>query len=203
MTRLSDEQLMARMKNGQTGALDELYRRYAQRLYIFCLHTTRGLESSDPEELVQDVFMRVIRAADTFNPQKASFRTWMFRIARNRCIDVIRQKRRIQLVTIGEQADPNGYEEVQVPEDTLVDQDANVEKSVEKNSLITAVRECIHQLENDNEKQAILLYYLGEKVLREIAEILGKSTSTAKNWVEAAQEKVKHCLELKGFYSAF
>jgi DNA-directed RNA polymerase specialized sigma24 family protein len=43
-----------------------------------------------------------------------------------------------------------------------------------------------------------LLYYLGGKVYREIGQILGKSTSTAKNRIQSAQGQLKRCLEGKG-----
>jgi RNA polymerase sigma factor (sigma-70 family) len=45
---------------------------------------------------VQDVFIRVIKAAHTFDPGKASFLTWVYRIARNRCIDVSRHRKRFR-----------------------------------------------------------------------------------------------------------
>ena len=89
MDRLSEEQLMEGVQRGQTNALDELYRRYARKLTVFCMHATRSTDPQEPEELGQDVFIRVIKAAATFNPRKASFRTCMFRIARNRCDDLV------------------------------------------------------------------------------------------------------------------
>ena len=81
---LTDEELMERLKGGETDAIDELYKRYARRLHAFCYRIT---SSEASEDLVQDVFMRVITAAHKFDSGKASFRTWVFRIARNRCID--------------------------------------------------------------------------------------------------------------------
>ncbi len=73
-----------------------------------------------------------------------------------------------------------------------------VEEALINASVIEAVRECIDELQNDQEKHAIVLYYMAEKVYREIGEILGKSTSMAKNRVRSAQDKVKRCLERKG-----
>jgi len=75
---------MERPKNGETDAIDELYRRYSGKLYVFCRNITRPEDSDDP---VQNVFTRVIESAHIFRPGKASFRIWIFRIARNRCID--------------------------------------------------------------------------------------------------------------------
>ena len=198
---LTDEVLMEQLQQGQTDALDELYRRYAKKLYAFCYHTTRSGSPQDPEDLVHDVFVRVIKAARTFNPNRASFRTWMFRIARNRCIDVMRRKGRIRMIPIGTRAEKNGTEEEFAAQDAIVAQDESVEGRAIRSSVAEAVRDCIGELKNEDEKQAIVLYYLGGKVYREIGEILGKSTSMARNRVKSAQEQVRRCLERRGVTS--
>jgi RNA polymerase sigma-70 factor (ECF subfamily) len=189
---------MESVQQGQTDALDELYARYAKKLYVFCYHTTRSQNPQEAEDLVQDVFVRVIKAAHTFDPQRASFRTWMFRIARNRCIDVIRRKGKIRFIPIGRSTEQIDRQEELVPEETIVDQSESVESSVARAFVMEAVRDCINELENKDERQALLLYYLESKVYREIGEILGKSTSMARNWIKSAQGKVKRCLERKG-----
>jgi len=183
---LTDEQLMEQLRSGETDAIDELYQRYARTLYAFCYSITR---SEAAEDLVHDVFMRVITAARRFNPGKASFRTWIFRIAHNRCVDFVRRREKVKFIQDDEE---NSLE------DTIADDRANLEEAVINASVIEAVRECIDELQNDREKHAIVLYYMAEKVYREIGEILGRSTSMAKNRVKSAQDKVKRCLERKG-----
>jgi RNA polymerase sigma-70 factor (ECF subfamily) len=192
---------MERLQQGQTDALDELYSRYAKRLYAFCRNTIHSRNPQDAEDLVQDIFVRVIRAAHTFNPRRASFGTWVFRIARNRCIDVFRRQQRVQIVPIGQRAEQDGYEEEIAPEDEIADQGEGVESALVRASVVEAVRDCIDGLDNEEERQAILLYYLGGKVYREIGKVLGKSTSMARNRVESAQDKVRRCLEQKGISS--
>ena len=196
---LTDERLMERLKNGETDAIDELYRRYARKLYAFCYSITRSEAS---EDLVQDVFMRVITAARSFNPRKASFRTWVFRIVRNHCIDFVRRRIRMKtgFAPIEKAAGWDDDEET-ASVDAFVDDTVDVEASVIQASIIEAVRGCIDELENEQEKHAIVLYYIAEKVYREIGEILGRSTSMAKNRVKSAQEKIKRCLERKGIDS--
>lgn len=193
---LTDEQLMEQLQQGQTDALDALYRRYAKKLYVFCSNAARS-SVQDPEDLVQDVFVRVIKGAHTFNPQRASFRTWMFRIARNRCIDVIRRKERLRWIPMGRKAQQDNEERL-AEEYAVVDQRDSAEGSMIRTSVIEAVRDCINKLTSEDEKRAIVLYYLGGKVYREIGDILGESLSMARNRVKSAQEKVKRCLERKG-----
>jgi RNA polymerase sigma-70 factor (ECF subfamily) len=194
---LTDEELMARLEQGEPHTLDELYRRYAKKLHAFCSSLTRATGHQDPEDLVHDVFIRVIKGARTFDPRRASFRTWLFRIARNRCIDACRRDRIIRFLSIG-RTEGRAEGEQSLPEETLVDESENVEGAVMRTAVLEAVRDCIGELPNTDEKQAIVLYYLGGKVYREIAAVLGKSTSMARNHVKAAQEKVRRCLERKG-----
>ena len=193
---LTDEQLLEQVKKGKTRALDELYRRYAKLLYAFCANMTR---SKDPEDIVHDVFMRVLERIDNFNPQKALFRTWIFRITRNRCIDLTRREKNIAMISLEKNARQNANEGGATLKDTIADGRENVERVLTRVSEIEAVRECISELKHEEERQAIVLYYIVGKVYREIGEVLDKSTSMAKNYVKSAQEKVKRCLERKGF----
>ena len=195
---MTDEELMQQLQQGRTGALDQLYSRYSRKLYVFCAHATRASGAVAAEDLVQDVFLRVIKSAHTFDPQRASFRTWLFRIARNRCIDAGRRRGLIRFLPLSDQ-DPSGEEpEEAVAEAELATGAFGAEEPVMRAALLQAVRDCIQALQNADERQAVLLYYLGGKVYREIAEVLGESTSMARNRVKSGQDKVKRCLEDRG-----
>lgn len=71
-------------------AIRDLHRRYAAELYGFA--RVRLGEPELAEELVQDVFVRVWRNADGFDPERASVRTWLYAIARNALIDLERRR---------------------------------------------------------------------------------------------------------------
>lgn len=197
MTVPTDEQLMYQLQQGYVGALDELYRRHARDLYVFCRNVAPA--SHDPEDLVHDVFLRVIKSAHTYDARRASFRTWLYSIARNRCIDLARRARLIRFLPIVRRAEAEERREEAAPESVLADERPDPESAAVQADAMDAARECIDRLEHRDEKQAFLLYYVSGMVYREIGEVLGKSTSMARNRVKAAREKVRQCLERKGF----
>ena len=86
----SDESLLSAYGAGDNAAFEKLYKRHKDGLYNFIL---RGLAQSAPaEEIAQDVWMVVIDNASRFEPGKAAFRTWLYRIAGNKVADFFRRK---------------------------------------------------------------------------------------------------------------
>jgi RNA polymerase sigma-70 factor (ECF subfamily) len=86
----SDATLLQQLASEPTGeGLRELYRRYGGELYGFAFNALgdRGLA----EEVVQDAFTSVWRHAAEFDPERGSFRTWLYSVARNRIIDLRRR----------------------------------------------------------------------------------------------------------------
>lgn len=77
-----DARCIARMAHGDQGALGELYARYRPRLHRYLWHQLHG-DSSLVEEVLQDTFLAVWRAAGSFRGE-ARVATWVFRIAQ-RC----------------------------------------------------------------------------------------------------------------------
>ncbi len=82
--------LVEQIKAGNRQALEELYDAYAGMVYGVVLKMIRNEELA--QEIVQDVFLRVWKSIDSYDPAKAKISTWMINIARNRTIDEIRSK---------------------------------------------------------------------------------------------------------------
>jgi len=87
----TDDELMHRVGSGDAGALAELFERYHVALFRFCLRMTGNRPTS--EDLVQDVFMRMLKHAGSFR-RGTTFAPWMYRIARNACVDHLRRSAR-------------------------------------------------------------------------------------------------------------
>jgi RNA polymerase sigma-70 factor (ECF subfamily) len=89
---ISNEVLVGRVaQSGDERALSELYDRYAGLIYGVGMRYLG--DRALAEDLVQDVFTAVWRNASGFDPARASFATWVYRITRNRATDLIRRRR--------------------------------------------------------------------------------------------------------------
>ncbi len=93
MQTVSDEQLVQWVAAGDSSCLGTLFERHHIGLYNFLLQMTGNPALS--EDLVQEAFMRVLKAAKGFRAE-ASFRSWLFNIARNALYDYLRKHKRIE-----------------------------------------------------------------------------------------------------------
>jgi len=88
---LSEEQeLVMRAKSGDLAAYDDLVRRYQERIYATVYHMTSNHE--DANDLAQETFLKAYRALKSFKGD-SSFYTWIYRIAVNKTINFLKQRR--------------------------------------------------------------------------------------------------------------
>ena len=90
-SRADDAELMTRCAGGDTAALATLYDRHSSVAYSVAMRITGN--GRDAEDVVQDAFMGLWRRAASFDPEKASTRTWLFAIVHHRSIDCLRRRR--------------------------------------------------------------------------------------------------------------
>lgn len=88
----SDAELLRAAGRRDKEAFRALFERYAGRVKAYMMRS--GAAPQDADEIVQDVMVAVWRRAETFDPARAGAATWIFAIARNRRIDLIRRARR-------------------------------------------------------------------------------------------------------------
>jgi RNA polymerase sigma-70 factor (ECF subfamily) len=87
-----DTSLVRRVANGDADALRQLYERYGRLVYSFAHRFTSDATLS--EEATQDTFVALWRKAGSYDASRARLSTWLFVVARNRAIELGRQKTR-------------------------------------------------------------------------------------------------------------
>src|SRR5665213_978154 len=87
---IDDSELVNRAQREDLGAYDQLVRRYQERIYATVYHMTSNHE--DANDLVQDTFVKAYRALKSFKGD-ASFYTWIYRIAVNKTINFLKQRK--------------------------------------------------------------------------------------------------------------
>ncbi|MEO1292857.1 MAG: sigma-70 family RNA polymerase sigma factor [Pseudomonadota bacterium] len=84
--------MLTRVARQDAAAFAELFQRYGQKVKAFMIRA--GTAVDDADEIAQDVLVTVWRKAHLFNAEKAAASTWIYTIARNRRIDLIRRRAR-------------------------------------------------------------------------------------------------------------
>ena len=86
MSAPSDEQLMLALRDGDLSAFDALFRRHDETVRVTCARTSASDDGGD--DLAQETFLRILRHRSTFRGD-ARFTTWVYRIARNVCLEYL------------------------------------------------------------------------------------------------------------------
>ena len=165
---------------GDAAAFDVLYQRYKAPLYRFVL---RQSSQEAVDELFQDIWLKVINARHNYQV-KASFKTWLYHLARNRVIDLYRRKS-IRPVD-------NNTDELETVANTSI---AQPEKHLQTQSQHEALLEAISELPAE-QKEAFLLREEAGLSVEQIAETCGTNSETAKSRLRYAMDKLRHKLAM-------
>ena len=87
----TDDALMAAYAAGDAAAFELLYARHRAGLYRFVRRVLGSALGGQVDEVFQDAWLRVVQARTRWQPQGASFRTWLFTLAHHRAIDLLRK----------------------------------------------------------------------------------------------------------------
>lgn len=183
MSTANDTELMREVRGGRTGALATLFERHHARLYRFCLKMTGDRQAS--EDLVQDVFMKMLKYRRTFRGDTA-FAPWMFRIARNACVDHLRRSTP-DAVPSDHSGDRRGGEPLAAdhPSD-----ERPVEERAAEDERAALVRRALLTLPVDRREVLVLSRY-EFKTYEEIAGALGCSVGAVKVRAHRAMKQLR------------
>ncbi|AZB41414.1 sigma-70 family RNA polymerase sigma factor [Bacillus sp. FJAT-42376] len=163
-------------KNGNSEAANMLISKYYQEIYSFVYK--QSLDSELSLDLTQEIFIRVLKSIHHYNAAKASFRTWLYRIASNRLIDYYRSKS----YKYRQLSEPINDHDFEMEEDMML--------SLEYKEDVQNILRLLNQLEMSSQ-QIVRLKLFAEYTLKEIAEIVQVPLSTVKSRYYTALKLIK------------
>ncbi|WP_390915349.1 sigma-70 family RNA polymerase sigma factor [Pseudosulfitobacter sp. SM2401] len=168
---------MIRIRQHQDrAAFAELYEHFAPRVKGFLMKS--GSDASLAEECAQDVMATLWRKAHMFDATRASVATWIFTIARNRRIDLLRKQRRPEPeeLTWGPEHEPDQADTIALQQETEI-----LGKAIQ--DLPSAQRELLEKA------------YFGDLSHSEIAAQTGLPLGTIKSRIRLALERLRHVMK--------
>jgi RNA polymerase sigma-70 factor (ECF subfamily) len=168
------------------AAFTVLYDRYARPVYVVAAYM---LGSAEAEEAVQELFLRLWRKAEQFDPSRGSFNNWFMAISRHHLRDQLRRRSHQQRVVAAEQIDQLLIE--------VVDPNVDVEQEVWQRQRGAALLNALRSLPAE-QRRAIVLAYFGGFSQTTIAERLGWPLGTVKKRVRLGLQKLRAFLGQPG-----
>jgi RNA polymerase sigma-70 factor (ECF subfamily) len=165
----SDWELVRRCRAGDSAAWEEIVRGFSRRVYNLAYRFTGRHEQA--EDLTQEVFVRVYRSLDQYDPLAGDLSNWLMRLARNLVIDDYRRRTRTP-TDLGDDLDQHEYH-------LRSGQDAP-DRGVERSERARQVRMAIAKLPPDL-RECVVLRDIEELTYQEIVEILGIPLGTVKS----------------------
>jgi len=167
----SDEELINKYKAGDENGFVELYGRYKRRVFAYCLKMVGNRETA--EDLFQEIFVRVSTKRESFI--SGSFSAWLFSIARNLCLNAIRDK--VEHTSIDEISDSQG----------------GIVQPQEYDQTPEILRNAIEKLPEDLREVLVLRVY-SEFSYEEIADMTKTKLATVKVRIFRAKQKLHEVL---------
>lgn len=178
----SDEQLMLAISHGEKPAFDELYLRYADKLYGYILKMLWYNEVR-AQDLLQDLFTKIIRQPQLFDTSK-NFKTWIYTIASNLCKNEFKRNE-VRKNT------QNGLDHRY----NIASED-NLENTINDLEFMEALQRELTKLD-EKHREVFVLKHIDGLSIKEIAEIMSINEGTVKSRLFYAIKKLAE--ELKMF----
>jgi RNA polymerase sigma-70 factor (ECF subfamily) len=193
---ITDDALMAAYARGDARAFDQLYARHQTGLYRFVRRLLGPALNAQTDEVFQDTWLRVVQARTRWEPQGASFRTWLYTLAHHRVIDLLRRSGRE--VSLDAHADDDG---APWEPDTAAWQHWPAPASAAPHSEELAfwrragqrLLACLEQLPLP-QRSAFLLHHDDGMALDDVAHALEVGFETAKTRLRYAMSKLRTCM---------
>ncbi len=186
---LTDEELMTLCREEDGRALEVLFRRFQHPIFNFCLRFLRDPGKAD--DVLQETFLRLYSSRRSWEPT-AKFSSWVFRIARNLCVDEVRRYWNRQVFPESQLA--SSGDDVADFMDSQEGRSVDPRDSLDQEKIGRMIAEAIAQLSDEQREVMILHKYQGLSY-PEIGEILHITPESVKQRAYRAHLRLREMLE--------
>ena len=190
---MTEQELVRRAKGGDQDAFAELVTAHQDRIYTLCLRMTGNRE--DAQDAAQEAFLNAWRGLASFQGG-SSFSTWLYRLASNACIDLLRRRKRRQE---GEAPHSLDDEEAGWPEPAAPG--GGPEEELEQKERRQALERELRALP-DHQREILVMREVSGLSYQEIGELLSLDLGTVKSRLARARLALKkRLLENGNFFT--
>ena len=187
MMQLSDIQIIKKVIDGDKSAFNDIMNRHEKSILNFAYRMLSN--RTEAEDVTQEVFLRAYKNIETFEA-RAKFSTWLFKIARNLCLNKLRHTFRFPTFSIDKPVRGSEYDfQRQIEDKKQVSPISNIFSKEIQN----AVKAALGSLPK-NQKMAVILRRYEDMSYEEISVIMGCSVSAVKSLLNRAKQTLKNKL---------
>lgn len=184
---IDDRQLVRQAQEGHLGAFDELIRRYQERVYATVYHMTSNHE--DANDLTQEAFVKAYKALSSFKGD-SSFFTWVYRIAVNKTINFLKQRKNRHNSMSLNDLDFNAEHD---PDLVALVSEKNPRRDMGLVELQEKLNEAMQKL-SETHRLVVTLHDIQGMSHEEIAQIMGCNTGTVRSRLFYARQQLQGSL---------
>jgi RNA polymerase sigma-70 factor (ECF subfamily) len=187
--KLTDQEVVARAREGRETAFRELIGRYERPVFSLIYRLVRDRERA--EDLSQDTFIKVLNALDRYDPSY-KFSSWIFKIAHNTALDHLRKK---EPETLSLEGSPHAgtAAEADASSVSVASDEPSPEEYAANRELSGTLEEAVGKLRPEY-RTAIVLCHMEGRAYEEIAEIMGVPLGTVKTYIHRARHELRDLL---------
>jgi RNA polymerase sigma factor (sigma-70 family) len=185
--------LLGRAGLGDRAAFATLYERTSPHLLAVVLRINR--DRAQAEDILQDVYVNVWRAASSFDAAQSQPLTWLTSIARNRAIDSLRRMQTQPRTTAGAASSDSRDSEDDDVYDSVADQSLGPLDLLSQAAEARSLAACMEQL-SAMQRQSVALAFFHGLSHAEVAAQMRQPLGTVKSWVRRSLAALKSCLDV-------
>ena len=187
---MKEDLLLEKARHGDQEAFGELVRLYEKKVYALTLRMCKNPD--DAAEAAQEAFLSAWQGLKFFRGE-ASFSTWLYRLASNACVDLLRKEQRHRAVSGPSLNDEDTYMDI-------ADDAATPQELAERSELREQIEEGLQSLSPEH-REVLILRELHQLSYDEIAQTLDLDTGTVKSRISRGRKALRNFLLQSGNFS--